>query len=549
MKLLPYRHTGSLPVLALLLTLAFSSQARAESGIQIGAFRDPEYAARAARELAGNGFANTRILSPHDDQPLTTVIVGPFANPGQATAAQHELAAQGWNGFVRDYPAHGAKPADTVLSEDVTPSPKAIIDVAATRQPEPRISYAVHGKAFEGWQGFYQSEFAYTTSHAAHWSKLRQLFEFGSGGTLGSTLHWKLNGRLAYDPLYDHSDFYPQAVRDDQDFKASVREAYLDYSAGDWDFRFGRQHIIWGEMVGLFFADVVSAKDLRQFVAQDFDLLRIPQWAIRSEYFQGNSHAELVWIPYMSYDEIGKPGADFYPYPPPPPPGYGMVIESGKTPSHNLSNGAYGARYSYLTGGWDLSSFYYRSEDASPTFFREVVSPSLLRYTPDHDKIHQYGLTLAKDLELGVLKAEAVYTRDRWFNVTRLSDANGVVRQDLLDYVIGLEHVTDGGSRVNVQFFQRWFPNHDPDMIPDRLESGVSVFASTKLYGGQLEPEVLLIQSINRNDGMVRPRLTWHANGNWRFAVGLDLFHGPNTGLFGQYHRSDRIAGEARYTF
>ena len=130
-----------------------------------------------------------------------------------------------------------------------------------------------------------------------------------------------------------------------------------------------------------------------------------------------------------------------------------------------------------------------------------------------------------------------------------MSDANGVVRQDLLDYVIGLEHVTDGGSRVNVQFFQRWFPNHDPDMIPDRLESGVSVFASTKLYGGQLEPEVLLIQSINRNDGMVRPRLTWHANGNWRFAVGLDLFHGPNTGLFGQYHRSDRIAGEARYTF
>jgi len=52
-------------------------------------------------------------------------------------------------------------------------------------------------------------------------------------------------------------------------------------------FRLGRQHIVWGEMVGLFFADVVSAKDMRQFILPDFDMIRIPQWAARAEFLRG----------------------------------------------------------------------------------------------------------------------------------------------------------------------------------------------------------------------------------------------------------------------
>ena len=99
-------------------------------------------------------------------------------------------------------------------------------------------------------------------------------------------MRWKLSGRAAYDAVFEfEDDFYPAAVEDDRRTEFILRETYLDVPAGDWDFRIGRQHIIWGEMVGLFFADVVSAKDMRQFVAQDFELLRIPQWAVRAEHF------------------------------------------------------------------------------------------------------------------------------------------------------------------------------------------------------------------------------------------------------------------------
>jgi len=49
-------------------------------------------------------------------------------------------------------------------------------------------------------------------------------------------------------------------VRHDQRFNAVSRENYLDWSVGDFDFRFGSQQIIWGEVVSLFVADVERAE-------------------------------------------------------------------------------------------------------------------------------------------------------------------------------------------------------------------------------------------------------------------------------------------------
>src|SRR5690606_8624603 len=139
--------------------------------------------------------------------------------------------------------------------------------------------------------------------------------------------------------------------------------------AGDWEFRLGKQNIVWGEMVGLFFADVVSAKDLRSFVLPEFDLIRIPQWAARAEWFGEDSHLELVWLPAPEVDRIGEPGAEFFPWPPQYP-GYGYDILGDERPSRRLSNSGFGARVSTLVGGWDLTGFVYRAPDTQPAFSR-----------------------------------------------------------------------------------------------------------------------------------------------------------------------------------
>ncbi len=402
---------------------------------------------------------------------------------------------------------------------------------------------------FDRVDGFIQFESAYTYASPTHLSKARTILELGTDGRINDNISWKISGRAYYDLVFDLDNFYSDRVSDNREYDADVYETYVDISAGDLELRLGRQHIIWGEMVGLFFADVVSAKDTRQFVNQDFDLIRIPQWAAQAEYYMGDYHAEVIWIPVMTYNEIGVPGDDFYPLGTKRPENLKLVIKNPDEPSNDLDNSAYGLRVSALKAGWDISGFYYRSVDAEPSFFNEIISdpePTLL-FTPEHKKIHQFGATLAKDFGGFVLKSEAIFTKDRYFAADVPVD-RGVVQQDFLDYVVGLEHTTPENTFLNFQIYQRWFPDHDSHILFDEFETGVSFLGRFEV-NNKLDAEMLLISQLNRRDWMVRPRLIWTFADNWFLQFGADVMGGKEAAVFGRFDDSDRVYTNLRYTF
>lgn len=412
---------------------------------------------------------------------------------------------------------------------------------------EPRkekLSEPLWKKLAAGWKGFSQLEIADNYSSPEHLSKAKIRTELSRTGRFNDNLKLKISGRFDYDAAYDLSGFYPPAVRRDQRYEFFVRENYLDVSAGNFDFRLGRQHVIWGEMIGLFFADVVSAKDTREFVLPSFNIIRIPQWAVRAEYTKNDTHAEVLWIPVPTLDEIGKPGADFYPALFRGAASFQNEDRSGR----NIGNSNYGFRISQLVKGWDISAFYYHSLDAAPTFYRMSGPTEPLVFQPRHDEIDQVGGTLTKDFGSVVLKGELIYTDGRKFNVARPTAVNGLGRQNTLDYALGLDFSLPADTRLNLQFFQRVFLGNEPVIFSDRVENGASIFASGKIWR-KLEAQALLIHSLNRSDWMFRPRLSWEFEKNWRWALGADVFGGRPSGLFGRFDQNDRVYTELRFSF
>lgn len=418
-------------------------------------------------------------------------------------------------------------------------------DVAGKAETKPAQAKAAGG----GLRGFVQVEMARAIDSPVHWSKMLTRAELGSQGSLASGIKWKVGARLDFDAVYSLDDYYPPEVARDQRFNVSLRENYLDISAGDWDLRLGRQHVIWGEMIGLFFADVVSAREQREFILPEFDIQRIPQWAARAEYFKDDFHAELLWIPVASYDEIGKPYAEFFPWQPAVTPN--SVYRQEVRPDRNLSNSNYGARLTTLTNGWDLSAFVYRSMDVAPTFYRQITGPAgneTSVFEARHDRIDQVGGTVTKDFGSVVLKGEGVYTHGRQFTVLRQSDPDGVVPENTLDWALGLDFALPAETRLNFQVFQRVSFQHDDDTVFDKVENGYSIY----LFGkptSKLEAQVTWIASLNRTDWLLRPRLAWNFERNWRLALGADIFNGPPLGFFGQYDSRDRVYSELRYSF
>lgn len=399
------------------------------------------------------------------------------------------------------------------------------------------------------WQGWLQFGAAYTFASPAHWSQLRARGELAGTGDLGGGVKWKLSARAGYDAVYDGTSFYPPAVRRDQRSELELREAYVDFSRGDWEFRLGKQNIVWGEMVGLFFADVVSAKDLREFVLPEFAQIRIPQWAARAEWFGDDKHLEFVWLPAPATDRIGKPGAEFYTYPPAVD-GLGYQIDGERRPSRRLSNGGFGVRGSTLVAGWDLAAFAYRSPDSAATFYRSVLDvpqPTLV-YQPRYDRITRLGGTLAKDFDGLVVKAEAIYTDGRKFGSARADAPDGLLGLRTLDWIAGVDLTPADGWRLNAQLYQRVFLDHDPSIGLRRHEHGASLLVARDMGNG-LEAEMLAISSLVRSDWMLRPAVIWKTGPNARVRVGVDLFGGERFGLFGRYADRDRAYAEYRYSF
>ncbi|WP_374487592.1 DUF1302 family protein [Zoogloea sp.] len=397
--------------------------------------------------------------------------------------------------------------------------------------------------------GFIQYDMARTYAGADHWSMARLRSEVALQGS-APAFKWKTSVWGEVDGVYaiDHGH-YSDEVRRDQQTRWMLREAYLEFSAGDAELRFGRQHIVWGEMVGLFFADVVSARDMKTFYLPEFGQMRIPQWAARAQYFMGETNAELIWIPVPTYDDIGRPGGEFYPVQAGRVP-VGTQFLGEQKPSGRLADGNWGGRLSRMIDGWDLSAFYYRSMDVAPTFYRlgfnDQMAPVL---QARHLRIAQTGGTLTKDFGDFVLKSEVVHTRGRQFNTQDMFAPFGLVGEEVVDYIVGVDIPAFDDGRVNVQYFARRFlSRHDSLTGYDKVEQGGSLFLSSKLGRGW-EAETLLVAGFNRTDYMFRPKLIWTPKPNWRVSFGLDILGGKPQGAFGTYDASDRVYAQVRWAY
>jgi hypothetical protein len=399
--------------------------------------------------------------------------------------------------------------------------------------------------------GFLRSEIAYTYAEPGHWSLFQNMAQVSASGRLGGGVGWKVGARGFFDPVYADSDFYPDDVRDDQKLDGWVWETYLDFATGPLEWRVGRQHIIWGEVIAFFFADVVSSIDQRQFILEDFEYSRLPQWAARAEWFRGDFHAEAVWVPIMTYDEIGEPGSDFYPFEPESVPGFRNTIRSEDFPGNGIGKSGYGVRAGYLKGGWDGSLFFWSAPDRYPVFEREVtLAPTpTIAYRPIHERVHQVGGTLAKDLGPAVVKLEAVYTRDQLFETASVTEGDGLVRSDQLDWIGSLEFSFPEETRLNLQFGQSRVFDHEPGMLREDVTNAASVLLSTRVFHPKVEPELLWVTSLDETDWNLQARVTWEFQPNWRLIGGVDAFNGPRDGLFGRFDDKDRVYGEVRYDF
>ena len=136
-----------------------------------------------------------------------------------------------------------------------------------------------------------------------------------------------------------------------------LREAYAYWGNPQWDIRAGKQIISWGVADGLRVTDLISPMDYTEFLAQDYDDIRVPVGALRVRYLHDAWNLEAVVVPMTEFFRLPTDSVN--------PWSVGQLPPEVR-PDPSLKNMEYGARFNCSLSGVDFSLMALRTWSKMP---------------------------------------------------------------------------------------------------------------------------------------------------------------------------------------
>lgn len=381
--------------------------------------------------------------------------------------------------------------------------------------------------------GFLQQNTAFNTVAAnpdgRHYKWLEERARIKLDATGGA---WRLlaKGDLAYDHL----------GRQEQ---SELREGYLDYTAGSWDMRIGRQVITWGLGDLVFVNDVFPKDHEALFAGRPLEYLKRGVDAVKLGAYPDFASFELVLAP--NFRESRVPDARrFWLYDPMPAVTDREAVKPGR--------GDAGLRIYRDIAGYDAALYLYRGFQRTPSMRPDsITAPTKITFF--HPELSVYGASLSGRAGDGVLSLEGAYYDSR-------QDRGGsdfAVPNSQTRLLAGYQIQPAEDLSLSFQYYAEYM--HDYAEYRAALPAGFPVekrwshtFTArvTQLYLHQtLRFSAFVLRNTSNGDYFVNPELRYSFTDKVWGAIGANLFGGKPSGQFGQLSPDDNAYVQVRYEF
>lgn len=341
-------------------------------------------------------------------------------------------------------------------------------------------------------------------------------------------------------------DLEQNNVLEDQD-ELRLREAYIDYFSENWDVRIGRQIIVWGKTDGLQVLDAVSPWDYTEFLARDFEDLRIGVDAIRWRWLGSDWNLELIYLPKFEPARQAPAGspwqfsliADSAP---------ALPVAAAEEPEFTLENGEYGARLSFYKSWGDFSLVALRSwtDDALPfaAMNSALRSPGVRL---EYQRINIFGAAVSVPSGSVVYRAEAAYYQGAEFAIST-AEGFGRQRSGQLKWVAALEWTGPANLTVSAQVTDSQMLDHHPSMPLEEHMPMATLSISKLLYRETLNLSVFSFVGLEHGDTFSRFSADYSLSDAVHLLAGVDVFTG-DTGYLAAFNDNDEAWMKFNFSF
>lgn len=325
-----------------------------------------------------------------------------------------------------------------------------------------------------------------------------------------------------------------------------LREAYLAYAKGNLDLRMGRQIVMWGVADALRLTDCVSPCDYTEFLALDYDDIRVPVNALRAKY---------TWRS-VTFVAIGIPVADFFVLPtdrrnpwalslslaalP-----YILDMESGK-PEKRLRNMEYGGRITVNLSGIDFSLSALRTWNKMPALSLALSEDGKqLLVKGEYRRMTMLGADCSLPVGQFVLRTEAAC----YFGEAQ-SGAVGkdVVCRNTYNALVGVDWYQGNNWDFSAQYCHKYTAGSLDGLSVYRHAALATARISKELMRNSLKLSTFAYVNVSNGGVFNRFSASYALNDQIEFTAGYDFFH-ADKGKFAMYRQNSEVWLKAKYSF
>jgi len=392
-----------------------------------------------------------------------------------------------------------------------------------------------------------------------------------------------LRNRLRFDASFDQgplTGYLSLDVKNDRlnlgiESEITLREAYVDLYFNRADFRIGKQQVVWGKADGLFINDIVCPLNMRMFLLQDFDNIRMALSMVKANLYLGEWTLEGLWISEFEPWKFAEPGSDWafqlgppdtiWTVIPSPPESYMVpnIIHMGEPslPKTSLKNSEVGAKISSFILGTDITILLLDGFNDHPVAQLDSFVAGIEKidsyFTPFYYRSRMYGLNFSRSIFSMVVRGEVGYYSDRCF-----PDFDAELRYSVSDFfqgMIGLDMTGPFNIGISVQGIRQQIMDYQSSMEDDEVGLMASILVRGSFWRESATAMVLGIldlsdmelksQDFGGTAGLVRFLFDYRWVDGLTFTLGTDMMWGRNNSIFGQFENNDNLFFKVKYHF
>ena len=323
---------------------------------------------------------------------------------------------------------------------------------------------------------------------------------------------------------------------------AFLREAYFDYAGRFLEVKAGRQIITWGVADGLRITDLISPMDYTEFMANDYDDIRVPVNAINLKYPGESFSAEVVFVPVPEYFVL--PTSDDNPWQMTAP--NGMQMDLSGTPAKRIKNSEIGGRLRFFLENLDFSLTALHTYNKSPV---TIASFNPHQQTAVIKGIYESMNVIGGDVSIPageiVIRGEvAAYFGEP----IALKNSMDYWRRSSFNALLGIDWYAGDNWTVMAQYMHKVIMDYREVLGTEQNTSMITARISKEVLNNTLKLSVYGMFDVDNVGFYVRPAADYLLSDQITLSLGADWL-GGRRGTFKTYKKNTQIWVKGKYFF